>query len=133
MLIVEYPQIIGQADIFTGRGSVLSALQKDLKKHPDVWALIKSTMAEVRQEPNLDPWIRGEKHGWVGQLKSRKFLFEFRIPPHRSQGVARIYFAYIKGMRDGIVLLSAEYKNKKTEASNAKLKAAGKRYNAGYK
>ena len=56
-------------------------------------------------------------------------IFEFKIPPRRREGVARLYFAYKRNDSNTIVILSAEKKQGTKKADRMKVKQAEQRYN----
>jgi hypothetical protein len=108
-------------------GPVLKFFKKLRNEHPPkLWVLVKSTLEKVENSMDMETL---ERQGWVRKITYQNVpLFEFRIPPQRRGGVARLYFAYKKQSIDTICILSVEKKQGRTQASNEKIKQACKRY-----
>lgn len=99
---------------------------KELSNDPQLLNMVYETYKQVKNSSNLDAL---ERNGWVKRLSnSKEPIYEFRIPPRRKEGVARLYFGYKKNYLDTIVILSAEIKHGKNVSNRTKTKQAKQRY-----
>lgn len=94
---------------------------KDLARQPQLFAMVRNTMAKVKNSDDLNDLNDLINQGWVSRLANCDYpIYEFRIPPQRRQGVVRLYFAYKKSSLNTIIILSAEIKSRR-EANTEKL------------
>ena len=114
--LTEFDEIEGQ----------FKKLFNDLKKkHPKLFALVRTTIEKVKKSQNLSDL---ERQRWVSRLSEASLpIYEFRIPPTKKGGVVRLYFGYKKSDKNTIVILTGELKHKK-EADPIKIKSAEKYY-----
>lgn len=122
MKIIHYPD----QDDLDDKSGVIGRFFKILKKQrPDLWVLVREVMEKVKKSPDLELFKRQKI---VDHISYSKFpLYEFRIPPKKSGGVVRLYFAHKENDPKVIVILSAELKKEK-KASPEKIKQAEQRY-----
>jgi hypothetical protein len=122
MNVIFCPNLHGLDDV---EGQFKKLFQYLRKKHPDLFALVRTTIEEVEKKSNIDMLIRQEKVALLNYAKVP--LYEFRIPPQRRGGVVRLYFGYKKNDKNTIVILAGELKHKK-ESDSVKIKLAEKYY-----
>ena len=123
MKVINYPD---SSDIEETTGP-LSRFYKDLKRnYPKLWSLVRETLEKVERSSNLNDL---ERQGWVERLPHLNVpIYEFRIPPTKKGGVARLYFGYLKKTSSTIMILSAEIKQGKSKANEDKIKQAVQRF-----
>src|SRR4030043_527249 len=121
MKIVHLPDL---TDRESGEGPVRKFLQWLSEEHPDLWNMWNVTLGKAKRPQGLEMLQRQHR---VEKLKYRRGLWEFKIPPTRRGGVARIYFCHGPTGSGQVILLAAEWK-KKAEASPHKLEAAARRF-----
>ena len=123
MKINYYPN---SADL-EGVSGPLSRFFKELKEDPQLFSLVIATLTKVEKgELSIEMLERQEMSSRLKHAK--KPIHEFRIPPRRGRGVARLYYGYKINEPGVIIVLSAEIKKGKPTADKEKIKQAEKRY-----
>ena len=123
-MVVTYYQ--NETDYETGSGPIVSFFNS-LKKErpPKLWSLVREMISKIQNKSDLRCF---EETGIISRLqKTIVPLYEIKIPKTNKNGVVRLYFAYKKGDKSTIFILSAEKKKRKESNKNI-IRQAEKRY-----
>lgn len=117
----------GSAEI-EGRGQIRRLLKDLSKEHPpELYAMVLETLRTIIRSENMDAL---KASGYSERLPYTEVpIHVLKIPPRkRPQGVARIYYGYVEGEKNSIMLLSGEKKHQDPKDDPDKIKAAERMY-----
>ena len=116
------------SEALEGSGPIRRFL-KDLSKEkpPELFALVMATISLIDRSENMEAL---KASGYSERLpRTREPIHVLKIPPkHRSAGVARIYYGYVEGKPQTIMLLTGEKKHQRHKDDLDKINAAEEFY-----